>query len=79
MFHVTVIGELSLPEVFYYLPKLYNGKILEVKRVRSLTGRRVEAYSDKKVLLDVDGEQPGCLPVRIEIVPSALRVFALEV
>jgi YegS/Rv2252/BmrU family lipid kinase len=78
MFHVTVIGGLSLPEVFYYLPKLYNGKILEVKRVRSLTGRRVEAYSDKKVLLDVDGEQPGCLPVEIKIVPSALKVFSPE-
>ncbi len=78
MFHVTIIGELSLPEVFYYLPKLYNGKILQVKRVRTLTGRRVEAFSDKRVLLDVDGEQPGCLPVRIEIVPSALRIFSTK-
>jgi len=78
MFHVTIIGELSLPEVCYYLPKLYNGKILQVKRVRSLTGRRVEAFSDKKVLLDVDGEQPGCLPVKIEIVPSALKIFSPE-
>jgi YegS/Rv2252/BmrU family lipid kinase len=78
MFHVTIIGKLSLPEVLYYLPKLYNGKILEVKRVRSLTGRRVEASSDKKVLLDVDGEQPGCLPSEIEIVPSALKIFSPE-
>jgi len=78
MFHVTIIGELSLPEVFYYLPKLYNGNILQVKRVRSLTGRRVEAFSDQKVLLDVDGEQPGCLPVEIEILPSALKIFSLE-
>jgi len=49
-----------------------------VKRVRSLTGKRVEAFSDKKVLLDVDGEQPGCLPVEIEIMPSALKIFSLE-
>jgi YegS/Rv2252/BmrU family lipid kinase len=78
MFHVTIIGELSLPEVFYYLPKLYNGKILQVKRVRSLTGKKVEAFSEGRVLLDVDGEQPGCLPVTIEIVPSALRIFGPE-
>lgn len=78
VFHVTIIGELSLPEVVYYLPKLYNGKILQVKRVRSLTGKRVEAFSDNRVLLDVDGEQPGCLPVKIEIVPSALKLFTLE-
>jgi len=78
MFHVTIIGELSLPEVFYYLPKLYNGKILQVKRVRSLTGRKVEALSVNRVLLDVDGEQPGCLPVKIKIMPSALKIFSLE-
>jgi YegS/Rv2252/BmrU family lipid kinase len=76
MFHVTLIGALSLPEVFYYLPKLYNGKILQVKRVRSLTGKKVEAFSDARVLLDVDGEQPGCLPVKIEIMPSALRILS---
>ena len=78
LFHVTIIGDLSLPEVFYYLPKLYNGKILQVKRVQSLIGKRVEAFSDERVLLDVDGEQPGCLPVKIEIIPSALRILGPE-
>lgn len=75
LFHVTIIGDLSLPEVLYYLPKLYNGKILQVKQVRSLSGRKVEASSDERVLLDVDGEQPGRLPVTIEIIPSALRIL----
>jgi len=78
IFHVTLIGDLSLPEVFYYLPKLYDGKILQVKQVRSLTGKKVEALSGQRVLLDVDGEQPGCLPVTIEIVPSALRILRPE-
>jgi YegS/Rv2252/BmrU family lipid kinase len=78
LFHVTVIGELSLPEVLYYLPKLYNGTILQVKGVRSLTGKKVEAFSRRRVLLDVDGEQPGCLPVKIEIIPSTLKIFSLE-
>jgi diacylglycerol kinase family enzyme len=78
LFHVTIIGDLSLPEVFYYLPKLYNGKIMQVKQVRSLTGKKVEALSDERVLLDVDGEQPGRLPVKIEIIPSALRILSPE-
>ena len=38
----------------------------------TLTGKRVEARSDRRVLLDVDGEQPGKLPVVIEMVPQAL-------
>lgn len=78
LFHVTVIGGLSLPEVLYYLPKLYNGKILQVKGVRSVIGKRVEAFSERRVLLDVDGEQPGCLPVKIEILPAAMRILGPE-
>jgi diacylglycerol kinase (ATP) len=76
LFHITIIGDLSLPQVFLNLPKLYNGKILEVKKVFSLTGKRIEAHSDQRVLLDVDGEQPGQLPVSIEIVPGSLHLVS---
>ena len=75
LFHVTVIGDLSLPEVFWNLPKLYNGSIGNMKKVFMVTGKEVSATSDERVLLDVDGEQPGQLPVKIEIVPSALRII----
>ncbi|MBW1715998.1 MAG: diacylglycerol kinase family lipid kinase [Deltaproteobacteria bacterium] len=78
LFHVTVLGDLTLSKVFLNLPNLYNGKIYQVKKVTALVGKRVEAYSDQRVLLDVDGEQPGQLPVTIEIVPKALPLIALE-
>jgi len=73
IFHVTVIGDFSLPEVFWNLPKLYNGKIVGLKKVKTFVGKRVEASSDQQVLLDVDGEQPGKLPVVIDIVSKAVR------
>ena len=75
LFHITVIGDMSLAGVFRHLPKLYNGKIREIKEVSCLTGKRVEAFSQQTVLLDVDGEQPGNLPVAIDIVPAALWVI----
>ena len=75
LFHVTVIGDLTVPEVFRHLPKLYNGKIFQIEKVSSFTGKRVEAHSDEQVLLDVDGEQPGQLPVLIDIVPDALLLI----
>ncbi|GAG28843.1 unnamed protein product, partial [marine sediment metagenome] len=78
LFHVTVIGDLTLAEVFLNLPKLYNGKILRIKKVSTLSGKRVEAYSDQRVLLDVDGEQPGLLPVIIDIVPGALLLITAK-
>ena len=74
-FQVTVIGDMNLAEAFWNLPKLYNGRIYELEKVKMLTGRRIEASSFQQVLLDMDGEQPGKLPAVIEIVPSALRMI----
>jgi YegS/Rv2252/BmrU family lipid kinase len=75
LFHVTVIGDLTLPQVFLNLPKLYNGKIYQVAQVNSYVGKRVEAFSNQRVLLDVDGEQIGALPVVIEMVPRAVHLI----
>ena len=75
LFHVTVIGDLSLPEVFWHLPKLYNGKLLKVGKVYGFEAKKVEADSGQRVLLDVDGEPLGVLPVVIEIVPGALPLI----
>jgi len=69
---VTVIGNLSLPEILLNLPKLYNGRIYSVNKVSSLSGQKIEAGSAEKVLIDLDGEQPGRLPVRAEVVPLAI-------
>jgi len=76
LFHVTVIKDFTLAEVFLNLPNLYNGNILQLKKVTGLVGKRIEAYSDQRVLLDVDGEQPGQLPATIEIVPGAVLFIA---
>ena len=73
MFHVTVIGNFSLPGVLWNLPKLYNGKLVGLKKVKTFVCKRVKASSDQQVLLDVDGEQPGQLPAVIDIVPKAVR------
>ena len=78
LFHVTVIGDYSVLEVFWHLPKLYSGKLLQLEKVSTYVGKRIEAYSDQRVLLDVDGEQPGQLPVVIDMVPKAIRVIMSE-
>ncbi|MBW2055855.1 MAG: diacylglycerol kinase family lipid kinase, partial [Deltaproteobacteria bacterium] len=53
LFNVTVIGNLTIPDVFLNLPKLYNGRIYDIDKVVILTGQKVEALSDQRVLLDV--------------------------
>ena len=75
LFHITVVGDLSLAEVLWHFPKLYTGRVKDIKKVSFLIGKKVEASSEQRVLIDVDGEQPGHLPVVIEIVPAALRLI----
>ncbi len=75
IFQITVVGDLGLAEVFWNLPRLYNGKIYEHKKMMKLTGRRVSASSFQQVLIDMDGEQPGRLPVVVEMAPSTLRII----
>jgi len=75
IFHVTVIGDFTLPEVFWNLPRLYNGKLLQLEKVKTLTGTMIEASSEQSVLLDVDGEQPGQLPVILDIAPKAIQLL----
>ena len=78
LLHVTIIGDFSLAEVFWNLPNLYNGKLPQLKKVKTLVGKRVEASSDQQILLDVDGDQTGRLPVIIDIVPKAVRLIIPE-
>lgn len=75
LLHVTVIGDLSLGEVFANLPRLYNGRITQLEKVETFVGKKVHATSRQKVLLDVDGEQPGSLPAEIGLLPGALRLI----
>lgn len=76
LFHVTIIGDLTIPEVFLNLSKLYNGRIYDIDKVITRTCQKMAAISDERVLLEVDGEQPGMLPVVAKISPGALDVIA---
>lgn len=75
LLQITVVGDLSLAEVFWNLPRLYNGTIYGHRKIRRLAGRRIAAQSPETVLIDMDGEQPGSLPAALEVLPSALRIL----
>ncbi len=75
IFDITIVGDMTLPEVLVNLHNLYNGRIKSVRQVVSLKGRIIEASSMEKVFLDVDGEEPGTLPVKIELLPGAIKIM----
>jgi diacylglycerol kinase (ATP) len=75
LFDITIIGAMILPLVFWHLPKLYTGGIKRIPQVSMLTGQKVIASSEQRVLLDLDGEQPGTLPAELTIVPGAIHLI----
>lgn len=79
LFDVVVMGDLGTVELARGLPKLYRGDHvkmgnprIEVHRARVVHAEPAEGGLE--VLIDMDGEQPGRLPARFEIVAGALRV-----
>jgi diacylglycerol kinase (ATP) len=60
-------------------PKLYDGRHVGLPKTEVARAREIElrpADDGPPLLLDLDGEQPGCLPARITVLPGALRVRA---
>ena len=73
-FDVTVWSGYTLKDFALKSRSIYDGSHVELAGTRTFRARTLEAESDEEVLLDVDGEQPGRLPVKVEVLPSALRL-----
>ena len=74
-FEIVSIGDLSKVEAMGMSGKIYKGAHLAADGVRVTHGERVEAeaiHPWATVLADVDGEQPGKLPLRATIAKGAL-------
>ena len=73
---VTVWSGLGLVDLVLKQPQLYDGRHVRLPNTRTLTARTVEVepLEAAPVLLEVDGEQPGVLPARFEVLPGALAL-----
>jgi YegS/Rv2252/BmrU family lipid kinase len=76
VFDVTIWSGIRFRDFIFKQRSLYDGTHADAPYTRVLRARRVEATSSTTVLLDVDGEAAGRLPIRVEILPRALRVKA---
>src|SRR6185503_10016135 len=75
LFDVVSMGDLGFGDLLKSGRRLYAGTHLTMDKVTSRRARIVEAEPVEPgavVELDVDGESPGRLPARFEIVPGAL-------
>jgi YegS/Rv2252/BmrU family lipid kinase len=76
LFDVVVWKGFGIKDFVVKRPMLYDGTHVRLPNTRVLRARTIEAEAleDARVLLDVDGEQPGTLPARFDLLPGALRV-----
>ena len=75
MFDVVAMGDFTFGDLLKSGRRLYKGTHLGMDKVSERRARVVEAQpveSGAVVELDVDGECPGRLPARFELLPSAL-------
>jgi len=75
LFDVIAMGDLGFGDLLKSGRRLYKGTHLSMDKVTTRRARVVEAEAvdpGAVVELDVDGESPGRLPARFELVPGAL-------
>jgi len=77
LFDVVIVGDIGLATFLGVSRKLYRGEHLGHPRIRVFQAREVsvETTGKERVLLDLDGEQPGQLPVSYRILPAALKLM----
>lgn len=73
-FDLIIMGDFGIYEGMRNMSAMYRGDIIDRPKTESFRCREVRAVAEGRVLLDVDGEQPGMLPVTLRILPSAIRV-----
>jgi YegS/Rv2252/BmrU family lipid kinase len=72
---VTVYENMSKLKIVLNIKKLYNGKILEIKGVKSFRTKSFKIESKQKIFAETDGEIIGSTPYEISIIPDSVNVF----
>lgn len=75
----TVFGDLGRLEAMRRLGETYRGTYVEHPLIEYRACRTLEARSERRVLIEADGEVVGRLPVRYSVLPGALRIAAPSV
>ncbi len=73
-FQLVILGDIGLVDALMHTPKIYTGQHLSHPKIETQNITWAELTSDDEVLLDLDGEPLGILPLRVQIVPAAIRL-----
>ena len=73
---MTILPELPIATTVLQARRLYTGSIREVPGVQfhTVSAVRAEVVAGSPVMVDVDGEQPGDLPIAMSVDPNAVLI-----
>ncbi|HEU4579873.1 MAG TPA: diacylglycerol kinase family protein [Polyangiaceae bacterium] len=77
LFDVVVVGDLTRAQFLTQFPKVQSGAHLELEAVRCVRAHDVTVRAldvERPILVDVDGETPGYLPLDAQILPRAVQL-----
>ncbi len=74
---VTVVKECGMIEFLRSIPLLYAGHVHSHPKCDHFRAKRVAAFADETVRVEVDGEAIGKLPLEAEILPSAIKMAGI--
>ncbi len=74
IFDVTLWSGFGVSDFVFKQRGIYNGGHLDYAGTQTRQCKTMTAEADGEVLIDCDGEQPGRLPCRVELLPSAIRL-----
>lgn len=72
LLHCTLWSGYGVVDFVFRSSGLYSGAHVGWSGTRCFQARTVHAESEERVLLDIDGEQPGLLPATFDVVPGAI-------
>jgi diacylglycerol kinase (ATP) len=72
---VVVLGDVDRIDVLLNLPRALAGAELPSNKVAVYRARSLALASDRKTLVQADGEVIGHLPVEVDVLPGALRLI----
>jgi diacylglycerol kinase family enzyme len=73
-FDVVGVSKMSKLRLLYHFPKIYRGEHLVVDTVSYRTAKNISLKSDRDVIIQMDGEVVGSLPMEISICEKALKI-----
>ncbi len=73
---LVIIRNLPKWKIIRNVSKLYDGSHIHMDEVNYLYANSITIHSEPPILIETDGEDFGHSPIKIELLPKALRVYS---